>query len=426
MQAAATAKAPTVSASRAEWNRNWTVVLAAAFGMGLLSVPTYSMGLFFEPLENEFGWSRASIAGGKLFGAISGLLAGPLIGLIIDRAGPQRLARIGSVLLCILIAMLSLAGPTITSWWLLWAALSASELLIKPTVWTAGVSSTFSASRGLALAVALSGTALASVFTPMLGLYLIAQYGWRMAFVALAGIWAVVALPIIFLFFDSALDRVRNKSTRLDDVPAENAAMPGVTAREGLLSARFICLATASFIATLISASYVTTLVPVLVATGIDHQSAGITAGIMGLMTVVGRLLSGYLSDRINANLIAVFVMLMPAAACALLLIGNGALAFAVIAALLLGFTLGAKLHFVAYLITYHFGLRSFGVLFGTVAGLFGLASGVGPVLLNYFYDRFGSYDGAFMATIALSLIGSAFFLALACKPRFEAPDAAA
>ena len=219
MQVSTSLVAPKISASRAEWNRNWKVVLAAAFGMGLLSVPTYSMGLFFEPLENEFGWSRASIAGGKLFGALSGLLAGPLIGLIVDRAGPQRLARIGSVLVCMLIAMLSLAGPTITSWWLLWAALSASELLIKPTVWTAGVSSTFSSSRGLALAVALSGTALASIFTPILGLYLIDHYGWRMAFVALAGIWAAIALPIIFLFFDSALDRERKNSTRMDDVP---------------------------------------------------------------------------------------------------------------------------------------------------------------------------------------------------------------
>jgi len=424
MSTTMTATAGSASPARAEWKSNWTVVLAAAFGMGLLSVPTYSMGLFFEPLENEFGWSRTSIAGGKLFGALSGLLVGPLIGLIVDRAGPQRLARVGSVLVCILIAMLSLAGPAITSWWLLWAMLSASELLIKPTVWTAGVSSTFFASRGLALAVALSGTVLASAFTPMLGLYLIDQYGWRSAFVALAGIWGLVALPIIFLFFDSARDRQRKNAMRMSDTSEESSTLPGVSPREGLLSLRFAGLAGASFIATLISASYVTTLVPVLVSTGINHQSAGAIAGIMGLTTVVGRLLSGYLSDRINANHIAVCVMLMPIAASSILLLERGALAPAAAAAVLLGFTLGAKLHFVAYLVTYHFGLRSFGVLFGTIAGLFGLATGVGPVALNYCYDKLGSYDVALMFTIPLSLTASALFLVLSRQARFVGAEA--
>jgi hypothetical protein len=77
----------------------------------------------------------------------------------------------------------------------------------------------------------------------------------------------------------------------------------------------------------------------------------------------------------------------------------------------------------VAYLITYHFGLRSFGVLFGAVAGLFGLDSGVGPVMLNYCYDQFGSYDVALMTTVPLSIFGSALFLALARKTSFDSSE---
>ncbi len=76
-----------------------------------------------------------------------------------------------------------------------------------------------------------------------------------------------------------------------------------------------------------------------------------------------------------------------------------------------------------AYLITYHFGLRSFGVLFGAVAGLFGLDSGVGPVMLNYCYDQFGSYDVALMTTVPLSIFGSALFLALARKTSFDSSE---
>lgn len=412
------------SAGRTEWRRNWKVVLAAAVGMGLLSLPTYSMGVFMKPLEEEFGWSRSAIAGGKLFGAIGGLVMGPLIGLIIDRAGPRRLVLAGSVLVCVLFALLSTVGPGITSWWLVWATLSGCAMLIKPTTWTAGVSSLFSASRGLALAVALSGTVLASTLTPVLGHYLIENFGWRSAYLGLAGIWAILGLPVIFLFFDSAHDRQRTATAQSGDLPGDVPALTGVAPRDGLLSVRYFKLATASFLATLISASYVTSLVPILTSTGQSGAVAATVAGVMGLATVVGRLFSGYFSDRINANYIAAGTLLLPAAASVLLISGKGMLVAATVASLLLGLTLGAKLHFVAYLTTRHFGMRSFGVLFGTISGLFGLATGVGPVMLNYCYDAFGSYDAALIATIPLSLFASLLFLMLGHFPDFAAVEA--
>lgn len=405
-----------ITTPRMEWRKNWTVVMAAAVGMGLVSVPTYSMGIFMQPLEEEFGWSRSAISSGKLFGAVSGLLLGPIIGMIIDKAGPKRLAMAGSVVICALFAALSLTGPDIYVWWSLWAALALGALLIKPTIWTAGVSSIFSASRGLALAVTLSGTVLASAITPVLGNELIELYGWRSAYLGLALIWAVVALPLIFIFFDSAHDRKRNQKLSPDAIPLE---LTGVSARQGLLSARFAKLAVGALLATMITASFITTLVPILTSQGHAAATAAKVAGVMGLTTVVGRLLSGYLADRMNANIIGAVTLLLPIAACLLLVTDPGSIGSASIAACLLGFTLGAKLHFVAYLTTRHFGMRSFGVLFGTIAGLFGLATGLGPVLLNYSFDVLGTYDFALWCIMPLSIVASAVFLALGKYPKF-------
>lgn len=421
----ATTDHPLDASAKGEWRRNWKVVLAAAVGMGLLSVPTYTMGVFMKPLEDEFGWSRAAIAGSHLFGAISSLVMGPLIGWVIDRTGPRRLALVGSVVVCALLAMLSQVGPGIASWWLLGALLSTGGLLIKPTVWTAGVSSLFVSGRGLALAVALSGTVLASTVTPVLGEYLIQTYGWRSAYIGIALIWAAAGLPIIYFFFDSAHDRRR---TAIVDPAASSADAPlltGVAARQGLLSWRFAKLATAAFIATLISASYVTTLVPILVSTGQSRSTAAGIAGIMGLTTVAGRMLSGYLTDRMNANYIASVTLLLPIVACLLLVFYPGCLGVAATSAILLGFTLGAKLHFVAYLTARHFGMLSFGVVFGTISGLFGLASGVGPVILNYSFDEFGSYNPALLSTIPLSLLASLLFVSLGRYPDFTAVERA-
>jgi hypothetical protein len=66
----------------AEWRQNWKVVAAAAVGMGLLSVPTYSMGIFMKPIEDTFGWSRAAISASHLLGHITGIVLAPLIGLV--------------------------------------------------------------------------------------------------------------------------------------------------------------------------------------------------------------------------------------------------------------------------------------------------------------------------------------------------------
>ena len=399
-----------------EWRQNWKVVLAAAFGMGLLSVPTYSMGIFMKPIEDTFGWSRAAISASHLFGSITGIVLAPLIGLLVDHSGPKRLALTGSILVCLLFGMLALTGQNILIWWGLWALLALAGMLIKPTTWTAGVSSLFTAGRGLALAVTLSGTVLASTLTPILGTYLIGQYGWRVAYVALAAIWAAFALPLIIFFFDSAHDQHRLGQSA---AKAPQAPLEGVTAREGLLSWRFVKLALGAFIATLIAASFVSTLVPILISVGQTPTTAAAIASAMGLTTVAGRLVSGFLVDKINANLIAAATLLLPIVASLFLLFKSDSILATTAAAILLGFTLGAKLHFVAYLTTRHFGMRSFGVLFGTIAGLFGLATGVGPIFLNLAYDRLGTYDMGLIAIVPLALIASFLFLLLGPYPEF-------
>src|SRR3546814_3474402 len=82
-------------------------------------------------------------------------------------------------------------------------------------------------SRGLALAVMLCGSGIASSITPLLTNALINALGWRGAYVALASLFAVVVFPVLwFFFFD-----LRRTSTRETSVP-----LSGWTVRQGLRS----------------------------------------------------------------------------------------------------------------------------------------------------------------------------------------------
>lgn len=407
--------------ARAEWRQGWPVVLGGALGIGLASVSVYATGVFIAPLEEEFGWSRAQISSGQAMVSVLSVILSPFMGMAVDRFGPRRLAIAGVSAYCACIASFSLAGPSIWSWWGLWLLLACSALLIKPTVWTAGVSSMFNAGRGMALSIMLCGTGLGSSLTPLVSNWLIEAYGWRVAYVGLALFWALLVIPIIVLFFTSTQDQHRTGAIKTS-APQH---MTGVTAREGFLSLTFAKLAIAAFLTSLVIISFTSNLVPILSSQGLTRQEAAGIAGIIGLATVTGRLIGGFLLDRINGSLVGGVSVAMPIISCALLLGFPGDAGMAVLAVLLLGLSLGVELDAVAYLSTRHFGMRNFGVLFGTISGLLALATGLGPFLANLVYDYAGSYRPALIAYIPGCMLASALFFSLGRYPVFDMPPVA-
>src|SRR5690348_3276620 len=110
------------SAARArdEWRTHWPLVLASAAGFSLHTVSSYVIGLVMEPLEAEFGWSRAQISVVSIIPAIFMVLFSPYTGGLIDRWGSRRLALPSLVLTGVSIAMISLANGSILQWYLLW------------------------------------------------------------------------------------------------------------------------------------------------------------------------------------------------------------------------------------------------------------------------------------------------------------------
>ena len=399
-----------------EFARNWPVVLAGALGMALASVGVYVMGIFIHPLEQEFGWSRAEIVAGMTIISLFGMIAAPFVGLIVDRFGPRRLGVTGVLLACSTLAALSLTGPSIWSWWALWIPIALAGTCMTPTIWTSGVSSLFDAGRGMALALVLGGTALCSTLTPILGNYYIETLGWRHAFLALAGFWGILVIPVVLLFFTSASDRNRVVAASQQ---VELAALTGIPVREALVSGKYLRLAAASFLATLIVISLVTGLVPILTSLAIDQQSAANISGLIGIATITGRLTGGYLLDRTNGNLVAAASMLLPVATCALILAFPGSVSIASVAVLVLGFSLGVELNAVAYLVSRHFGMLNYGVLFGIVVGLLSVATGFGPLLISFVYDRSQSYAGVLWGFIPLSVLTALLFASLGRYPVF-------
>jgi MFS family permease len=297
------------SGALTEWRKNWKVVLSAGCGMSLVTMPTFGLGTFLAPLEAEFGWSRAQITSVLVIIAAFALCMGPVAGAAVDRFGPRRIGIAGVFLVCASVAMLSLTGSSIVSWWALWTIVALVAPFAGPSVWFSGVTSFFSAGRGLALGVTLCGSSIGTSLVPVLGHHLIENHGWRVAYLGIgAAFLFIVALPVL-LFFTSAQDKVRTSLTT--GAKSEAAVLTGPTAGQVFRSLKFARMALAAFGMTLCASSLIINLVPILVANGHAAASAASMAGVLGLAAIAGRLLMGALLDRFNANVITASVITM-------------------------------------------------------------------------------------------------------------------
>lgn len=406
-----------IPSAATEWRQNGKVVLAAALGVGLMSAPAYSIGVFLPALEADLGWTRAAIASAAMFPAVASVALGVFVGMAVDRFGPRRMAITGVILVCAAFVMLAAITANIWSWWAVWAFLSLSSLLIMPSVWTAAVSSLFTEARGMALAVTLCGTSLASVALPVFGTYLIDRFGWRVAYLGLAASFLVLVLPTVVLFFSSAID------SRRRTMPHEGAigvTLTGVRIYAGLTSFRFLRLAIATAALVMVGSTLTVNMIPILLSFQYTREAAAWVASLAGISTVVGRLISGFFLDRINGNVVAgcsISIVIVPVL---LLLFIPQAPAAAATAALVVGLALGAEFDAVAYLTSRHFGMRSFGALFGVIGAIISMASAVGGIALNHIYDLTGSYIASLWCLLPLCMVGAFLFFTLGRYPDFE------
>lgn len=402
--------------ARAEWQQNWTVVLAAAAGMAVASLISYSSGLFIEPLEKEFHWSRAEIMSGHSIASTLAVICAPFLGFLVDRIGPRRVGIAGVIVLCGAIALFSVATPDIRVWQALWLPLSLGIILVQPMVWTGAVTSLFSAGRGLALAVTLCGGSVASFTVPRLAETLIANFGWRVAWVGIGAVWLVIALPLVVLFLTSKRDRERTAPV------AQKVIHERLPIRQsGLFSWRFIQLLVAGVAIALVVVTMVVSTVPILSASGIARGTAVTIAGLVGITAIIGRLGVGTLLDRMDGRIIAAICVSLPVLGLLLLLYFPGSVPAALIAVLIFGLSMGAELDVIAYLTSRYFSRENFGLLFGTLGGFLGLATGNGPFLLNKVYDVTGSYVPAMWAAMPLCVLSAVLLLLLGPYPDHKA-----
>ncbi|ETI64261.1 hypothetical protein C100_08410 [Sphingobium sp. C100] len=401
-----------------EWRQHWPMLLVATAGMMLCTVHVYTLGVMVAPLEREFGWSRTQIFSGPLILALTGLFVTPMIGSLVDRIGPRRVGLIGVPVFCCSVALLSTATASPASWWVLWFVVSLASILCGPMVWAAGLNSRFVKNRGLALALALCGTGAGGAFIPALTEAFIGALGWRQAYIAIGALAAVITVPLV-LFAFHPLGQAGSVKAMFGKSGGAKRAQGG---RSLYFQTRYVKLALAMLLFGFPVSGVIVNSVPILSSNGFTQASAAALAGVIGIGAIIGRLVGGYLLDRLNASKVTAVAVMLPAVSGLLLLSGPTSPVTAGAAFMVLGLAVGTELDACAYLTAQYFGMRNFGALYGMIMGLLVFSNGLSPLIASFIYDKMGSYMPIMWASVPCALLSGLLLFSLGKPP--ASPDA--
>jgi MFS family permease len=417
----ATAALPAPSES-SEFRRGWPIVLSAIFGiaLGLSPMPFYTIGIFAPTLAREFHWTFAQIFAGISFTTLAVIIASPCVGLASDRFGVRPVALTSVVLFGLSFMALGLSNgslPLYYTTWLVAALLGAGTL---PITWTRAVNNGFHTGKGLALGLSLIGTGLFGYAIKPIAAWLIGEFGWRGAYVAIGAMPLLISLPIALLCFRDPGQGVIDPAQRRSAAIARASATPGLTMRQCVGEWRFWLLAVCFVSLAFGVGGLIPNMENMLKLAGFQHGDIVTLTSVIGLSVIVGRILGGWLIDRFWAPAVAVVLLGAPAIACLILAGTSLEYRAAMIAIALIGCAAGAEYDLLSFFVARYFGMKSYGSIYGALYSFFALGAGLGPVFFGADFDRTHSYSLALHLGVGLFLVPALLMLLLGRYRNFD------
>ncbi|MFM2044953.1 MAG: hypothetical protein RLY86_3529 [Pseudomonadota bacterium] len=405
------------TAAGGEFKRGWPVVLAAAVGIGtgLSPIPFYTIGVFVGPLAQEFGWTVGQIMFALLIMTFGAVIMGPVIGALSDRFGVRKVALTSVVLFAGSLLLFAAGTGSIYLFWFNWGLMAVVGAGTLPITWTRAVNNWFNENRGLALGLSLLGTGLFGSFAKLYANYLIGEVGWRGAYVGLALLPLLLSLPIAWYCFRETPGE-GERGTAAQQEAARMAARRGLTLRQAAKGYHFWILGLAFIPISFAVGGPIPNLEKLMASKGFDKDAAVQLASLIGPAVIAGRLIGGWLIDRLWAPGVS-FVLLSSPAIALWLLTGDVSWTMAAVCIAMIGFAAGVEYDVMAFLVSRYFGLRAYGAIYGSMYGFFALGAGFGPVLFGRSFDATGSYDSILLTSAGVLVVSAASLLLLGRYP---------
>ncbi len=406
-----------------KWHYAWVMAIITFFALLVAAGIRTAPAVMFQPLEAEFGWSRASISFAVAVSLIAFGFGAPLGGSLMDRFGPRRVT-LGGMALNTLGLALMLGMRDLWHLHVLWGLLvGAGTGAISGVLGATVALRWFNAYRGMV--VGMLGAAAAAgqlVFVPLL-IALASSAGWQAVIGLLALAAGMTLVPVLLLMRDHPADV---GTTALGEPTAATVSMDTrrTSLRDALRTRDFWLLAGSFFVCGYTTTGLIQThLLTHTLEHGFREVEMSAAIALMGIMNIAGTLASGWLSDRYdNRALLAAYYgfRALSLAALPFILEMRGMFLFTIIYGLDWVATVPPTINLTAQ----RFGRGSVGTLYGWIF----CAHMIGAAMASYagglFRDLLGDYHLIFVSAAIMGIIASGLSLGISTAGRVRLASA--
>lgn len=362
----------------------------------LVGISFYGLPFFYDFWVQDYGWSRATITSGMAFGKVIIGVFAFFAGWIIDRFGPRRVMMAG-----VLMGGTALIGLSqVTSLWqyyFFYLFNALGYICGGPLPNQVLISRWFTDARGRAMGIIYIGIGIGGMLVPQIAKNLIVHFGWHQAMMTLGILMILIAFPMIIFVKDNP-DEPKPGNPEQDE--------PKAPLSQILRRWPFYLL----LIGSICSIGAVSgTIQNLKLFFSLDlnwtqQHSANILSIILA-SSIAGRLLMGWLADRINKKHVMILIYTLVAGSIPLLFVASTP-GIIYIFAFIFGIALGGDYMIIPLMAAELFGVKIMGRIMGLIMTFDGLSEAFSPMLVGWLRDISGSYTRGFTVLMALGVIG--------------------
>jgi MFS family permease len=362
-----------------------------------------SFGVFFKPMLDEFGWSRAATSGPFSLSMILSAILNLLSGRLSDRFGPRKIVTMGGLFLGIGMILTS----QINSLWQIYLSYGVMVAIGMGSMYvplTSMLTRWFGKRRGLMAGIAISGIGLGIGIVPSIATQLIESLNWREALIAVgaADLIIIVALAQIL---KAAPDKDQLSSET--EPPRKNTAVPRrkeFSLTEAVKTRQFWLFVVTWVFYGIFFQIGVIHIVPYGTDLGMSAVAASTILTVIGFTGIAGRISIGFSGDKFgNGPTIMVCFALLGLAFLGLTF--SHSIWMLYVFAVVYGCFSGVGILVTAFMAE-RFGLRALGAITGAVVAANSVGGAIGPTLAGSIFDATNSYHWAFLLCGIMGVAG--------------------
>ena len=259
------------------------------------------------------------------------------------------------------------------------------------------------------------GFGIGGLISPLLAQWLISSYGWRQAYIVL-GLITLISIVPLAQFMKHSPQRVGLKpygeDGDVEDKQSLASAAEGLSFTQAIKTSRFWLFGATLFCFMFCFQVVIVHIAPHAADIGLSAAVAASIISIYAATSLIGRLSTGFISDRIGTRP-ALTACLVTVALALIWLVFAKEIWMLYVFAVILGVACGGIFPLQNLIPAELFGLKFLGIILATVMFLGTIGGAIGAPLAGFIYDATGSYQLAFLICVILCALAVAISLIL-------------